>query len=238
MIAIIAILAAILFPVFSRAREKARQAVCLSNLKQLATAAMMYQQDYDGGYPNGADYRRPDPLCCYWYHRQLYTWHMHFQPYIRNWQAFHCPSAIRYWTRVGVWQLPARVSYGISYPIYWLTATAALGRGPDTPEACPYPADVVVIGDCLDDFGWAEGYAFSNFNGHWWELPRPYGYGEGPLREEEWARHSGGDDLIYLDGHVKWTRWQKLLAPCRGGNAKMWWPRNILTRPCPYDPNP
>jgi prepilin-type N-terminal cleavage/methylation domain-containing protein len=41
-IAIIAILAAILFPVFSRAREQARKAACLSNLKNIATAWMMY----------------------------------------------------------------------------------------------------------------------------------------------------------------------------------------------------
>jgi prepilin-type N-terminal cleavage/methylation domain-containing protein/prepilin-type processing-associated H-X9-DG protein len=46
-IAIIAILASILFPVFANAREKARQTMCLSNLKQLGTAAMMYAQDYD-----------------------------------------------------------------------------------------------------------------------------------------------------------------------------------------------
>jgi prepilin-type N-terminal cleavage/methylation domain-containing protein len=46
-IAIIAILAAILFPVFAQARAKARQTVCLSNLKQLGTATMMYAQDYD-----------------------------------------------------------------------------------------------------------------------------------------------------------------------------------------------
>ena len=47
-IAIIAILAAILFPVFAQAREKARSASCLSNMKQLGLALNMYQQDYDG----------------------------------------------------------------------------------------------------------------------------------------------------------------------------------------------
>src|SRR6266581_8496416 len=46
-IAIIAILAAILFPVFAQARESARQTTCLSNLKQIALAGMMYAQDYD-----------------------------------------------------------------------------------------------------------------------------------------------------------------------------------------------
>src|SRR2546430_10956593 len=50
-IAIIAILAAILFPVFAKAREKARQASCLSNLKQLGMGAMIYQQDWDETIP-------------------------------------------------------------------------------------------------------------------------------------------------------------------------------------------
>src|SRR5687768_14208579 len=50
-IAIIAILAAILFPVFAQAREKARQTSCLSNLKQLSTAMMMYAEDSDGLFP-------------------------------------------------------------------------------------------------------------------------------------------------------------------------------------------
>ena len=47
-IAIIAILAAMLLPALSRAREKARQAVCMSNLKQLHLAVMMYLDDWDG----------------------------------------------------------------------------------------------------------------------------------------------------------------------------------------------
>jgi prepilin-type N-terminal cleavage/methylation domain-containing protein len=51
-IAIIAILAAILFPVFAQARESARQATCLSNMKQIGTASMMYVQDYDETYPD------------------------------------------------------------------------------------------------------------------------------------------------------------------------------------------
>jgi len=46
-IAIIAILAAILFPVFAQAREKARQASCLSHMKQIGLATRMYLQDYD-----------------------------------------------------------------------------------------------------------------------------------------------------------------------------------------------
>jgi len=50
-IAIIAILAAILFPVFAQAREKARQASCLSNLKQIGLAFKMYVQDYDERWP-------------------------------------------------------------------------------------------------------------------------------------------------------------------------------------------
>jgi len=50
-IAIIAILAVILFPVFAQARDKARQASCLSNEKQLGTAITMYLQDYDETYP-------------------------------------------------------------------------------------------------------------------------------------------------------------------------------------------
>ncbi len=52
-IAIIAILAAILFPVFAQAREKARQTVCVSNEKQLATAMIMYAQDYDENFVMG-----------------------------------------------------------------------------------------------------------------------------------------------------------------------------------------
>ena len=50
-IAIIAILAAILFPVFARARAKDPQTACLSNIKQLALATLMYASDWDEHAP-------------------------------------------------------------------------------------------------------------------------------------------------------------------------------------------
>lgn len=54
-IGIIAVLAAILFPVFATVRGKARQTTCQSNLRQIGTALQMYAQDYDGLYPYARD---------------------------------------------------------------------------------------------------------------------------------------------------------------------------------------
>ncbi len=50
-IAIIAILAAILFPVFAQAKSAAKKVTCLSNLKQIGTASMLYTADYDDMAP-------------------------------------------------------------------------------------------------------------------------------------------------------------------------------------------
>ena len=51
-VAIIAILAAMLLPALSKAREKARRALCMNNLKQLYLAMRMYAEDYDGYFPD------------------------------------------------------------------------------------------------------------------------------------------------------------------------------------------
>jgi prepilin-type N-terminal cleavage/methylation domain-containing protein/prepilin-type processing-associated H-X9-DG protein len=52
-VAIIAILAAMLLPALSQARDKARQAVCMSNLKQFGLALHMYTDDNNGYFPVG-----------------------------------------------------------------------------------------------------------------------------------------------------------------------------------------
>jgi prepilin-type N-terminal cleavage/methylation domain-containing protein len=53
-IAIIAVLAAILFPVFAQAREQARKTTCASNMKQIATGTLLYAQDYDELFPGSS----------------------------------------------------------------------------------------------------------------------------------------------------------------------------------------
>ncbi|UCH34380.1 MAG: DUF1559 domain-containing protein [Armatimonadota bacterium] len=105
-IAIIAILAAILFPVFARAREAARKATCLSNLKQIALAALMYAQDYDETLPAvsatgllcsahpivPANQYAPFPMGAlgsadFWQLGDV------LRPYVKSLQLFECPTA-------------------------------------------------------------------------------------------------------------------------------------------------
>jgi prepilin-type processing-associated H-X9-DG protein len=84
-IAIIAILAAILFPVFGRARENARRSSCQSNLKQIGLGIAQYTQDYDERVPSAGAQNcgAADPL----------VWRGKIYPYVKNRQVFQCPSA-------------------------------------------------------------------------------------------------------------------------------------------------
>ncbi|MCS7209956.1 MAG: type II secretion system GspH family protein [Fimbriimonadales bacterium] len=122
-IAIIAILSALLFPVFAQARDKARQTMCLSNNKQVGLAAMMYLQDYEETYPLAENQLFPMPGFCgggyegectsigflYW-----------LQPYSKNNLYSRCPNAkqiVRPDTRTGRRLLcEGRIGYGAAYP--------------------------------------------------------------------------------------------------------------------------
>jgi prepilin-type processing-associated H-X9-DG protein len=85
-IAIIAILAAILFPVFAQAREKARAITCISNMKELGLATLMYTQDYDehtpfGEWSNGTGWQG-------WYS----GWAGLIYPYVKSAGVYVCPD--------------------------------------------------------------------------------------------------------------------------------------------------
>src|SRR5690606_6080238 len=89
------ILASILFPVFARARENARRASCMSNLKQIGLGAMMYTQDYDESYPyatvslpTGAGSGVPGGQ---WI-SGVWVWQQILYPYTKSMQVVICPS--------------------------------------------------------------------------------------------------------------------------------------------------
>lgn len=223
-IAIIAILAAILFPVFAQARDKARQASCLSNMKQLGTAAMMYVQDYDEQFPAyGVDAGGNEIS---W---GKYYWMFMFQPYIKgyaaNWNkprsgVYFCPSdpAARpqylSGTRAtqvlpqpaGEWGLTPTVDetgtqalgYWCSYSINEHITDREPSKGNAALAAWQAPAESFLLMEAWD----------SEVEGD--ELDELYGI-PGSLRSASQrvrgeGGHGGGINIAYIDGHVKWNK--------------------------------
>src|SRR5260370_7100809 len=86
-IAMLAILVAILFPVFAQARERAGMTACLSNMRQISSGIMMYAQDYDETLPYirfhcpGA---KPGSHCL--------VWKNVIRPYLKSLDVLGCPS--------------------------------------------------------------------------------------------------------------------------------------------------
>jgi prepilin-type N-terminal cleavage/methylation domain-containing protein/prepilin-type processing-associated H-X9-DG protein len=120
-IAIIAILAAILFPVFSQAREKARQAVCTSNLRNIGMGAVQYTQDYD-------EVVLPMHTNSWYQGQQARDWWMWLaNPYTKNIEIFEDPSTTLAWRGFRVWgdsgsgkgPFAACANLGDSYHRFW-----------------------------------------------------------------------------------------------------------------------
>jgi prepilin-type N-terminal cleavage/methylation domain-containing protein/prepilin-type processing-associated H-X9-DG protein len=86
-IAIIAILAGLLLPALSQAKDKAKRIACLSNLKQLGLSSMLYAQEYNGdlvgdslGQAPGQRVGADDDV------------NYLFPAYLANLQVFVCPN--------------------------------------------------------------------------------------------------------------------------------------------------
>ncbi|MFA6716726.1 MAG: type II secretion system protein [Victivallaceae bacterium] len=99
-IAIIAILASMLLPALNKARDKAKAISCTNKLKQLGSAATLYQSDYDSYYP--ADVY-PNT------NASTYHWSSFFKDnYSINEDVFQCPAATGY-------EFPSKIGYGYNY---------------------------------------------------------------------------------------------------------------------------
>jgi prepilin-type N-terminal cleavage/methylation domain-containing protein/prepilin-type processing-associated H-X9-DG protein len=211
-IAIIAILAAILFPVFAQAREKARGISCVSNNKQLATAVLMYSQDYDEQFPNG--------LQDSWW---MNTWTMLVQPYVKNLQAFRCPSDSG--TGLYDWAGP-RTSYGSNGIIKWDGSKNSLfgvmglsqswlGTVARGQAGVNRPAETIMLGEKFSNQNQAYFGISCVFTGvNWWDG----GYAPGEIPDGSIAstvaypqgqngavsnKHSEMTNFAFCDGHVK-----------------------------------
>ncbi len=189
-IAIIAILAAMLLPALKNAREKAREAVCKNNLRQIGLGFMMYSDDYDGYLPA----IREDETTPY------YSWMTLLNPYlggstsdslseICDRKINQCPTYTPYI------DLPAwPYIYVASSPGYAMNAGCSLDAG-----TRPYPGDKLSLitnpsGRMLagDVFVYlTNGQSDNNIN--FWS-PQFW----------ETFFHSGGRNFLFVDGHVKW----------------------------------
>jgi len=184
-IAIIAILAAILFPVFAQAREKARQTSCLSNVKQLTLGILMYTQDYDEMLPR--IYRNAAPATMVYPGGRASSglmWYGVLYPYVKNIQIYNCPSDPYRWSG----NYTGKMTYGMSYRV---------GDGDTILGDIKSPATTFLMGDSHEDPGVSsQSYYITSspvMDGTLYRSVIP-------------DRHNGGANFGLCDGHAKWLK--------------------------------
>jgi prepilin-type N-terminal cleavage/methylation domain-containing protein/prepilin-type processing-associated H-X9-DG protein len=173
-IAIIAILAAILMPVFAKVREKGRQTSCTSNNKEIATAVMMYAQDYDNITPYVKD-------------AFGFTWWGGVQAYVQNAQVFRCPSN----TPIPGQQTPTD---------YLFNGIFSHGR---KLRQIQTPAEQIMLAERLNTDDDVDYHCFYTL-GPYFTANAATEPAINVLTSVEPARHSGGSVYAFADGHVKW----------------------------------
>ncbi|MGC9316529.1 MAG: prepilin-type N-terminal cleavage/methylation domain-containing protein [Armatimonadota bacterium] len=211
-IAIIAILAAILFPVFSRAREKARQSSCLSNVKQITLGCKMYVQDYDEFFPFAlasiTERQVGTYFAKYYYGDETRTyypiWVDVIMPYVMNEQLFRCPSRASDWIGYGynvylgyVGGMPTR-----SGPLYEGVPLADIEK----------PAEHAMVIDHQDGYWPSYGADYPRWAWYraWPSLTHP--------TDATWEPpHNEGANVGCVDGHAKWYRQEQFMWSRYGG---------------------
>jgi prepilin-type processing-associated H-X9-DG protein len=209
-IAIIAILAAILFPVFAQAREKARQTSCVSNLKQIGTALLMYVQDYDERYPN----RRFEPFDTSNNNARYddNSWRSVIQPYVKNRQLLTCPSNPD--NDTPSWDPEFNVSYAANFTDPGAVPADGKGRGLFGQQRSPgislaeieKPSEAIAITE-IEKVPWVTFVVDRNDQTFTWT----YGKYNGQTFTSVYSNalfkgHSGMTNYVFSDGHVKALR--------------------------------
>lgn len=223
-ISIITVLAAILFPVFSRARENARRASCMSNLKQIGLGIMMYAQDYDdmllrqttcGPSTLETGKTTTNKSGCGGTDEFTHLWMHSLHPYVKNVQVFNCPSAEQVTVDAGTTTRSSRVYTGgyeayISYG-YNTNLPNDIGDSQSTPPlaAIQNSSEIPIVADSelmKSDGTKRLSYVISN------------GTNVG-------VRHLGTFNMLFLDGHVKNqqpTVWTTKTNSCNDYAYKRW----------------
>jgi prepilin-type processing-associated H-X9-DG protein len=234
-IAIIAILAAILFPVFAQARSKARQAACLSNLKQLTLGFMMYSQDYDESFPQwkwDLNYRDASGAGST-PNNATSLWNNAIFPYVKNAGVYTCPEDARGLTAEQLYGGWFNMNTVVGFPDTIRKTPISYGASEPMTHSMPniaamaQPASTFVIADCINPLSGWEGWNDYNpdnpndpKNKHrimrvayskaldrtpmtWNGADRAY---KGPWDPawDAYARHNGGNNIGFADGHVKY----------------------------------
>jgi prepilin-type N-terminal cleavage/methylation domain-containing protein/prepilin-type processing-associated H-X9-DG protein len=223
-IAIIGLLAAILFPVFSHARDAARRSACLSNLKQLGLAQLQYAQDYD------------EQLVGYWYFHYTGTqdefWPRLIQPYIKNTQVFACPNdshaAAAGNIRLSYSMVRARNNIGSP----WVLTITGVAVSPSESFASPKTMHLASISNPAETLLLAERPSgeFRNRDiGAVVDRPHFSSSSDTLCQDKATAPwHSDGWNYAFVDGHVKWYRPEQTINVART-NGTVTNPRGMWT---------
>lgn len=196
-IAIIAVLAAILFPVLSAARGRARKTTCMSNLMQLGHAITEYEQDYAGFLPTWSiSNPRPSgpPSQPNSPGSGVVTWDISLGSYIKDNRILVCksnPNAGSY--GAGADANTARAYAIAQYTQRWTSDSApAYGVFKDS---IPAPTKTIML--------FEKG---ANLPGSWGDaLGQNVGESHGPS-DNGAMFHYEGKNFLYVDGHVKWDK--------------------------------